>query len=41
MKVLNRLGGGVLFEVMTEHQIDAFMHRCAGLAGMPQHGATN
>jgi len=41
MRVLNRLGGGVLFEVMTEHQIDAFMRRCAGLAGMPQGGAAN
>lgn len=35
MKALNRMGGGVVFEAMTEHEIDTFMLDCALRAGMP------
>lgn len=34
MKSLNRLGGGIVFEAMTEAQIDAFMDTCAASAGI-------
>lgn len=35
MRVLNRMGSGVVFEVMTDHEIDTFMLNCAVRAGMP------
>ena len=35
MKVLNKLGGGRVFEVMTEAEVDEFMTDCALRAGMP------
>jgi Family of unknown function (DUF6339) len=39
MRTLNRLGGGMLFEVMPEGEIDSFMRSCAIRAGL-QDGAT-
>ena len=35
MKVLNRRGGGRVFEAMSDEQIDTFMLECARHAGMP------
>lgn len=35
MRVMNRLGGGVVFEAMPEAEIDRFMLTCARRAGMP------
>jgi hypothetical protein len=35
MKVLNRRGGGRVFEAMSDEQIDTFMLECASRAGMP------
>jgi hypothetical protein len=35
MKVLNRRGGGRVFEAMSDEQIDTFMLDCALRAGMP------
>ncbi|WP_148058634.1 DUF6339 family protein [Pseudomonas frederiksbergensis] len=34
MKVLNKLGGGRVFEVMAEQEVDSFMTECAVRAGM-------
>jgi len=34
MKVLNKLGGGKVFEVMTEVEVDEFLTNCAFRAGM-------
>lgn len=34
MKVLNRMGGGVVFEAMTESDIDIFMDSCADAADL-------
>lgn len=36
MKALNRLGGGIVFEAMSEAQVDAFMDRCALAAGIAE-----
>jgi hypothetical protein len=36
MKALNRLGGGMVFETMSEADVDSFMAQCAGRAGMSQ-----
>ena len=35
MRTLNRLGGGVVFETMSEADVDTFMLNCARRAGMP------
>jgi hypothetical protein len=35
MRTLNRLGGGIMFETMTDAQVDEFMLECARRAGMP------
>ena len=32
MKVMNRDGGGILFEVFEEHRVDEFMRRCSARA---------
>tara|TARA_R110002020_G_scaffold143848_13_gene316595 strand:- start:8473 stop:9243 length:771 start_codon:yes stop_codon:yes gene_type:complete len=34
MRVINRLGGGMLFEAMSAKDIDAFMEDCASRAGL-------
>lgn len=36
MKALNRLGGGIVFEAMSEAQVDAFMDGCALAAGIAE-----
>jgi hypothetical protein len=40
MRTLNRLGGGLLFEVLSEADIDTFMESCAKRAGMPEQVPT-
>jgi Family of unknown function (DUF6339) len=35
MRTLNRLGGGMVFESMSEADVDTFMDQCAGRAGLP------
>jgi hypothetical protein len=39
MVVLNRRGGGMLFEAMSRDEVDAFMLECARAAGMPDEDA--
>ncbi len=36
MRVLNRFGGGVVFEALSSEEIDAFILKCLVHAGMPQ-----
>jgi hypothetical protein len=36
MKALNRLGGGIVFEAMSEDQVDAFMDGCTLAAGIAE-----
>lgn len=35
MRTLNRLGGGMVFESMSEGNVDTFMNQCAGRARLP------
>jgi Family of unknown function (DUF6339) len=35
MRTLNRLGGGMVFESMSEADVDKFMDQCARRAGLP------
>jgi hypothetical protein len=38
MRTLNRLGGGMVFESMSEADVDTFMDQCARRAGLPTDG---
>lgn len=36
MKSLNRLGGGIVFEIMDASETDSFVRQCAAFARTPE-----
>jgi hypothetical protein len=34
MRIVNKLGGGIIFEAMTDAEVDSFMNMCAARAGL-------